>query len=513
MLTFHLTEAFLAKYQNKKPNWDALGEFVYYRTYSRYIEKENRNEQWWETIKRVVEGVYNTQKDHCEKLRLPWKPWKAQKCLPKGTLIHLKEGVKPIEDIRIGDIIQTLAGVSEVSNVYNQGIQKTIILKTCFGNIECTPNHKVAIFEDSITSWKFKKASEIRIGDRLVFDANGYEGKETKLPISDNIHVPKLDEKIAWLIGEIHGDGYVQIPGKRYRVFGRNKAKPINGTIRLRIEKNRKNLNSALERAKDAFRMFGYKSKVYNYDTWVVKVFSNDLSKYFFNNIKQPNKEINIPDWIISSTRNIRASYLAGLFDADGSYKNRPLIAVCTIYENFAKQVKLLYNSLGICAYIKKIQQNPNNIFQVCLKDYENLKRFKKIIGNQSTKYKCEKDYDRGSKQAHSFKIDTIRNYFGNQIGCDKYKSVTTYRIFKEKEISLSALPIEVVDIEDGRLTETFDIEVKDIKQFTMSGGFVVHNSAQIMYDKIFNFKFSPAGRGLWMMGTISSSINELCFC
>jgi len=79
MLTFHLTDAFLAKYQNKKPNWDALGEFVYYRTYSRYIEKENRNEQWWETIKRVVEGVYNTQKDHCEKLRLPWKPWKAQK--------------------------------------------------------------------------------------------------------------------------------------------------------------------------------------------------------------------------------------------------------------------------------------------------------------------------------------------------------------------------------------------------------------------------------------------------
>ena len=76
---FQLTEAFLIKYKNKKPNWTSLGELVYYRTYSRYIEKENKNETWYDTIKRVVEGVFNIQKEHCEKLRLPWKPYKAQK--------------------------------------------------------------------------------------------------------------------------------------------------------------------------------------------------------------------------------------------------------------------------------------------------------------------------------------------------------------------------------------------------------------------------------------------------
>jgi len=35
-----------------------LGQFIYYRTYSRWLEKEERRENWWETVKRAVE--YNT---------------------------------------------------------------------------------------------------------------------------------------------------------------------------------------------------------------------------------------------------------------------------------------------------------------------------------------------------------------------------------------------------------------------------------------------------------------------
>lgn len=48
-----------------------LGQFVYYRTYSRWLEDEERRENWWETVKRAVEyntSLLPTNKKETEKL-------------------------------------------------------------------------------------------------------------------------------------------------------------------------------------------------------------------------------------------------------------------------------------------------------------------------------------------------------------------------------------------------------------------------------------------------------------
>jgi ribonucleoside-triphosphate reductase len=79
MQKFNLSESFLEPFKIKTPDWGPLGNFVFLRTYSRIVEGENRNEQWWETVKRVVEGCFSIQKEHCAKLRLPWKNPKAQR--------------------------------------------------------------------------------------------------------------------------------------------------------------------------------------------------------------------------------------------------------------------------------------------------------------------------------------------------------------------------------------------------------------------------------------------------
>jgi len=76
---FKLSDAFIEKYRDIKPNWGPLGEFVYLRTYSRRIEEEGRNEQWWETVRRVVEGSFSVQKEYVQGLKLPWSNNKAQK--------------------------------------------------------------------------------------------------------------------------------------------------------------------------------------------------------------------------------------------------------------------------------------------------------------------------------------------------------------------------------------------------------------------------------------------------
>lgn len=51
----YLSQTFLAKYKHKKPPFTNFGEFVYLRTYSRWIDQENRREDWWETVARAVD--------------------------------------------------------------------------------------------------------------------------------------------------------------------------------------------------------------------------------------------------------------------------------------------------------------------------------------------------------------------------------------------------------------------------------------------------------------------------
>ena len=73
---FSLSESFIANFIGKQPNWGPVGYFTYKRTYAR--ELENSTEEFWQTCRRVVEGVYNIQKQHCKSLKLPWNDRKAQ---------------------------------------------------------------------------------------------------------------------------------------------------------------------------------------------------------------------------------------------------------------------------------------------------------------------------------------------------------------------------------------------------------------------------------------------------
>ena len=76
---FKLSENFINKYKRKKPpfGFNGLGELVYMRTYSR-IKENGKNERWWETIQRVVEGTYSMQKNWIDQHQLGWNPWQAQ---------------------------------------------------------------------------------------------------------------------------------------------------------------------------------------------------------------------------------------------------------------------------------------------------------------------------------------------------------------------------------------------------------------------------------------------------
>jgi len=51
----YLSPEFVSMYKNNSPNWSPIGELIYLRTYSRWLEKEKRREYWHETVARAVD--------------------------------------------------------------------------------------------------------------------------------------------------------------------------------------------------------------------------------------------------------------------------------------------------------------------------------------------------------------------------------------------------------------------------------------------------------------------------
>jgi ribonucleoside-triphosphate reductase len=74
---FSLSPTFIDQFVGKQPKWGPVGYLTYKRTYAR-VKEDNTTEEFWETCKRVVEGVYNIQKIHCRTYLLPWNEQKAQ---------------------------------------------------------------------------------------------------------------------------------------------------------------------------------------------------------------------------------------------------------------------------------------------------------------------------------------------------------------------------------------------------------------------------------------------------
>lgn len=76
---FKLSDEFLDMYKNRKPDFgfNGLGELTYRRTYSR-VMANGKKEEWWQTIRRVIEGVYTMQKKWIVSNNLGWDNVKAQ---------------------------------------------------------------------------------------------------------------------------------------------------------------------------------------------------------------------------------------------------------------------------------------------------------------------------------------------------------------------------------------------------------------------------------------------------
>lgn len=92
-MPFKISSDFVKQYSTRDPKFgfNGLGYLVYMRTYSRLVEKRDPvtgvlkqvNEQWFETVERVVNGTYDIMKNWIKTHGLHWNDTKAQKSAQK----------------------------------------------------------------------------------------------------------------------------------------------------------------------------------------------------------------------------------------------------------------------------------------------------------------------------------------------------------------------------------------------------------------------------------------------
>ena len=423
----------------------------------------------------------------------------VRRCLPEGTKVHTTSGLVNIEDIKIGDTVEVAGKTAKVSNFFDQGVQETVIVKYDGGQIECTPNHRLAVF-DTLTSWTFKRADELTTDDRLVWDRHGITGvSNNQMPAHNHVKrpsdttgqdivIPDLDTDSAWLIGLIHGDGYVFLPS----------GTTPNGHVMIASAPD---TPEVLAKAQEQLARYGVRVRIQppREDDKAIRVYANSsqLADYMYKNVKQANTSITIPDWIKTSAKEIRAAYLAGLMDADGSYKTRPLQAIVTIYPEFASQVVDLYTSLGIQARAKMCRPAIGNwkaLYTVDIVGGHNIRAFEEMISQYSMKRGDDVRPSR-SRGGATFSTSMVREagIKGPHVFNPPANRQNAERVEKVLGITLPALPYQVLEVvPSGRSVQTYDIEVKDIHQFT-ANGLVVHNSAEIFFvdrdsDSLYEF-------------------------
>jgi ribonucleoside-diphosphate reductase alpha chain len=292
------------------------------------------------------------------------------KCLPKGTEIVTKEGIKKIEDLEENDEVLTRFGFQKIGRKYYTGKKKIYKITTELGiEILASAEHKFLVRkEGGIEEWKELRELDLD-KDYLILDLSlkeyGTYQKLEKIELQHHnekpIKMPEiLDEKFAEWLGLLYGDG--NITNIKYA------NKRSTHYIGFQVDVQDKDLIKYIQDL--SYELFGVKSFIHRRkdkkdNSVSVRITSYPLIRFLKVNglYKTKGDKIRVPEKIKNSPPAVRAAFLRGYFESDGSItKNKPYPACSSINKEFIEDIQNLLFSLGILNK-KRISKSRKNSY------------------------------------------------------------------------------------------------------------------------------------------------------
>lgn len=213
-----------------------------------------------------------------------------------------------------------------------------------------------------------------------------------------------------------------------------------------------------------------------------IRAISKQLA-WYMSQFKKAGESISVPDFILQGTSNIRAAYLAGLYDADGSALNRPLVAVSSVYPDFLRQVQALYASLGIPTRIRLHRKGDGawqDLYWLTVVGEKAVRAFEERVAPFSLKYVQRRKTHR-SRHDYGYPREFILGKVDyGKAWTPQSKQMTVATLERVTCQTQTLIPVEVLDVVyNEEIAETYDISVDSAHEF-VAQGYLVHNTAEI---------------------------------
>jgi DNA gyrase subunit A len=316
-------------------------------------------------------------------------------CFVPGTRILTGRGLVRIEDVERGEVVYTQNGQSTVSELFEMPERELydIILESGV-KVTVTPSQPLKVIDPGL-NYEWRLAKDIHAEDNLVL----------RLDFPDDLpYIPlpswqgremRLDEDIAYLVGQFLSDGWFEKNNMRFCFFSRS------GEIMERVQ-------GCLQRA------FGHEARIEGWTEDIVRedgttgeeishqvrVRSRELNSYLAgifgidSSWKSPTKRV--PEPFFQSPKQVLAALLSGLIDGGGSvHVERNLIHYGTTSPALADDLQVIMQHLGVMTrrYIMRKEgglsdHRIDGRFVARNHDYINIEavgRFAKVLAIQLT--------------------------------------------------------------------------------------------------------------------------------
>lgn len=444
-----------------------------------------------------------------------------QGCLKSGTLVRTSNGYVKIEDVKVGDYVNTHAGLKKVLVAKKTGTLPVVKITLKNGYVlECTADHKILCFNKNGEYWKeagkltsedlvcVLKENEFKANDCCVseIDKNIFTQANGSDKILGDTRL-ELNEDIAYIIGLSLGNGYLGDDSSISISFGKNESDAILMKEYFSVSTG---LNWNLYTGADG-----------NYSL----VCSSVLLRKHFENFgvgyeKSPIKTT--PHAILKSKRSVIENYIAGLFDSDGT-----IVLGVGRNGNNAK-LKLSSSSYALLQEVQLLLKDFNVDSTIVFNTKSGSPVGKK--GRNGETYFSNFD----SYVLHVVGINSIRNFYNNinfKHHTSRQEKLKTYceqtkHILQEKdthlvpELSRNRLIGEnksgrnlpyylyaVKSVEDTKeISDVYDLEIEDIHAFS-GNGIIVHNC---MFGFSCNHNVDRLPTPLYLSRLVAISLNKI---
>ena len=330
------------------------------------------------------------------------------KCLAAGTLVTTAAGPQPIESLTVDTLVQTRRGLKPIQAVFSNGIKPLLRIDTDMGTtVRCTAEHKFWVrHSDGTEGWC--EAGQLRTDDYLAVDVSGSEcgtlqplqpPAAQKYNWETAINPPAyLNEPLAEWLGWVCGDGTVSSTWRRDKKTNTNKSSRYIDTQIGDIDADLVAYYTGL-----VHQLFSPDISVFPHrkqnkaDASVSMRFSSVAVERFLeiNGLRKATLALNgAPSFVKASPLPVKAAFLAGLFEADGTAKKDWRVRACTVSEPLMRDAQQMLLELGIPAVLRTSQKGPGKytkpgdqprpIWELSVVSTLGLQRFAKLVGFRS---------------------------------------------------------------------------------------------------------------------------------